>query len=157
MVQHQVEHQLERAAQFPHVRPVAQRRIHSSIVDHRKTIVGCRGIERQQVNRAEPVFQAVIGKKVPQGAQRTLPRGANLIRVRDEHDVALIPAGWLPSGEGPVLFHEPQKPGQATFRRRTVDVVEPSAQALSDSSIHRHHPDRGRRGAASSVRGLPIL
>ena len=130
VIQHQVEHQVERSPQIAHVVPVPQRRIHRRVIDDRKAVVRRVRKEGQQVDGAEHLVKTVAGQELLQRVQRAFPRRTNVIAVGDQHDVAFVPPRRarfaLPGG----LRRQRRKSRQPGFPRRPVDLAQPLAEPI---------------------------
>ena len=143
MVQDQVEHQIEALPQSLHVVPVSQRRIDLAIIDHRKPVVRRSREKGQQMQQAEQRSDPLLGKKVPQGAQRPLARRVDVVAIGDQHGIALVPPGAGRNRSRPRGFDQPCELRCPGFSRGPADLPQPMLQPLpirhreSLPSVHR--------------------
>ena len=86
MVENQVEHQPETAAEGGHIVPGAQGGIDPAIVDHRETVIRGVGEKRQDVDGVKNTGQMAIGK-IFQRRQGTFALAVQAVAVSDQHHV----------------------------------------------------------------------
>ena len=88
VIEHGVEHQIERPPEARHVLPRAQGRVHREVVSHREAVIGRRRTEGQDMHAAERLSQMRLAE-VRQCLQRRLAWLAHLVSVSDQQRVAL--------------------------------------------------------------------
>ena len=103
VIDDQVGHEIVLGAYTQYVIPVAQGRVDVQVIDHRKTVIGTRRIEGQDVHPGEQTV-GVLVQPVLERAQGPLALTHDAVAVSDHQGIALIPVIAVGLGLGQIVL-----------------------------------------------------